>query len=100
MPLTLANSWWSLALRGLAAVLFGVLTFIAPGLSLFALVLCFGAYALTDGIFNLILALRGRKGSRPWGALIFEGVASIVVGALTFLWPGMTALGLVFFIGA
>jgi uncharacterized membrane protein HdeD (DUF308 family) len=94
----LAERWWTLVLRGVAAVIFGVLTFIAPGASLFALVALFGAYAIVNGVLDLVLAARGRAGEGRWGWLVFEGILSIVAGALTLLWPGITALVLLFVI--
>jgi len=99
MVIALASRWWTLAARGIAAILFGILTFISPGLSLFALVILFGAWAFADGVFNLVMALRTRKGER-WGWLVLEGVTSIIVGILTFFWPGITALSLLFLIAA
>jgi len=99
MLTALASRWWTLAARGIAAILFGILTFISPGLSLFALVILFGAWALADGVFNLVMAFRAGKGER-WGWLVLEGVASILVGILTFFWPGITALSLLFLIAA
>lgn len=99
MVIALASRWWTLAARGIAAILFGILTFISPGLSLFALVILFGAWALADGVFNLVMAFRAGKGER-WGWLVLEGVTSILVGILTFFWPGITALSLLFLIAA
>jgi len=90
----LARRWWLLAGRGIAAIAFGVMTFIRPGSSLIVLVLLFGAYALVDGAFNLGFAFRV-AGAPRWGLLVVGGVASIVAGILTFIWPAMTALVLV-----
>ena len=98
MAMTLANRWWSLALRGAAAILFGILTFITPAWSLFALLILFGVYALVDGVFNLVLALSGPRNRQRWGALVFEGIVSIVAGVLTLIWPGITGLVLVLLI--
>jgi uncharacterized membrane protein HdeD (DUF308 family) len=92
---TLARNWWALALRGLVAVLFGLLTFILPGITLVTLVLLFGAYALVDGIFNLIAFFR--VASHQW-ALLIEGVIGIITGILTFAWPGITAIVLLYLI--
>ncbi len=98
MAVVLAYRWWSLAIRGVAAILFGILTFVSPGSSLYALVILFGAYALVDGVFNLVLSLRGPH--PRWGAFVFEGLASILAGGLTFFWPGITALVLLFLIAS
>jgi uncharacterized membrane protein HdeD (DUF308 family) len=88
----LAERWWTLVLRGVAAVIFGILTFVAPGASLFALVVLFGAYAVVNGVINLVLAARNPAGEPRWGSLVFESVASIVAGTVTLLWPGISAL--------
>jgi uncharacterized membrane protein HdeD (DUF308 family) len=90
---TLVANWWALALRGLAAVLFGLLTFFLPGITLVTLVLLFGAYALVDGIFNLIAFFR--VASHQW-ALLIEGVIGIIAGVITFAWPAITAIVLLY----
>lgn len=92
---TLARNWWALALRGLVAVLFGLLTFLIPGITLVTLVLLFGAYALADGVFNVIAFFR--VASHHW-ALLIEGVVGIIAGILTFVWPAITALVLLYLI--
>jgi uncharacterized membrane protein HdeD (DUF308 family) len=92
---TLARNWWALALRGLVAVLFGLLTFILPGITLVTLVLLFGAYALVDGFFNVIAFFR--VASHHWAFLI-EGVIGIIAGILTFVWPAITAVVLLYLI--
>jgi uncharacterized membrane protein HdeD (DUF308 family) len=95
----LARNWWLLLLRGFAGVLFGVLTFIAPGISLAALVLLFGAYALVDGVFSLFAAIR-RRSQDPWWLLVLRGITGIAAGVLTLLWPGITALALLYVVAA
>ena len=93
----LARYWWLILLRGIAAIIFGVLAFIWPGITLVTLVLFYGAFALIDGVLALAHAIMGdNKGSRWWLALI--GVLGILVGLLTFVWPGVTALVLLVFI--
>jgi uncharacterized membrane protein HdeD (DUF308 family) len=93
----LARYWWLILLRGIAAIIFGVLAFIWPGITLVTLVLFWGAFTLVDGILALAHAIMGGNvGSRWWLALI--GVLGIVVGLLTFLMPGVTALVLLVFI--
>jgi uncharacterized membrane protein HdeD (DUF308 family) len=101
---TFTRYWWVVALRGAAAVLFGLLALIWPGITLFALVIVFGAYALVDGVLMLVAAFGNRNGvavgggDRGW--LIVQGVASIVIGILAFVWPGITALALLWVIAA
>ena len=92
---TLARNWWALALRGLAAVLFGLLTFFVPGITLVTLVLLFGIYALMDGFFNVIAFFR--VPAHHW-ALLLEGVIGIIAGILTFVWPAITAIVLLYVI--
>ena len=93
----LERNWWLLLLRGLAAILFGLLALIWPALTLTALILLYGAFALTDGLIALITAIRG-GGLIPRSWLAFVGVLGIVTGVLTFLWPRLTALLLLYFI--
>src|ERR1700730_4752507 len=92
---SLAKNWWALALRGLVAVLFGLLTFLLPGITLATLVLLFGAYALVDGIFNVIAFFK--VASHHW-AMLIEGVIGIIAGVLTFVWPTITAIVLAYLI--
>lgn len=94
----LARNWWLVALRGLAAIIFGVLTIINPAMSLAVLILFFGAYALADGVFTAIAAIM-RRGNEPrWVALLVSGILGILIGAVTFLMPGLTALVLLYII--
>ena len=96
----LANNWWSLVLRGVVAILLGLITFVWPGITFGALVILFGAYALLDGIFAIIGAWRASRAHERWGALVLEGVAGLIAAAITILWPAITALALVFVIAA
>jgi uncharacterized membrane protein HdeD (DUF308 family) len=100
MITTLARNWWVLALRGVAALLFGIMTFVWPGPTLAVLILLFGAYALVDGVFAVIAGISARHEQERWWMMIVEGVAGIIIGLLTFLWPGVTALVLLYFIAA
>jgi uncharacterized membrane protein HdeD (DUF308 family) len=94
-----AGSWWVVLLRGIAAVLFGIAAFIWPALTLTLLVLIYGVYTLADGIIALLAAATGRAKAIPRWWLVAVGVLSIVTGAVTLLWPGITALVLAIFIG-
>jgi uncharacterized membrane protein HdeD (DUF308 family) len=96
----LAERWWTVALRGVAALIFGVLMLIRPGTGVFALVLLFGAYSLVDGAFSLVMAVRGARRGRRWGSLVFAGIAGIAAGLVAFLWPGITVLAFMLLIAA
>ncbi len=92
----LARHWWVIALRGVAAVLFGVLAFVWPGMTLAVLVLLFGAYALVDGVLAIVVAVRGGTDHRL--AMGLEGVVSELAGLAAFVFPGLTALVLLYII--
>jgi uncharacterized membrane protein HdeD (DUF308 family) len=87
-----APRWWALGLRGLAAIILGILSFAVPGLTFLALVIAFGCYALVDGAISVATAGAGGVREPRWASIIARGVASIVAGLLALLWPGMTAL--------
>lgn len=94
----LARNWWVVALRGLAAIVFGVLTILNPAMSLAVLILFFGAYALADGVFTVIAAVMRRRNEPRWVALLVSGILGILIGVVTFLMPGVTALVLLYII--
>jgi uncharacterized membrane protein HdeD (DUF308 family) len=96
---SLARNWWLLLLRGIAAVVFGVLAILWPGLTLLALAYLFAAYALVDGVCALGAAIFGHAGGmvpRWWLAVV--GIFGILAGLVAFAWPGMTALFLLLII--
>jgi uncharacterized membrane protein HdeD (DUF308 family) len=96
----LAARWWLFVVRGVAAILFGVLAFAAPASSLLALVFLWGGYAIADGVFFLMLAAeRGRWGLRR-GWMFFQGIVGLAAGVLTFVWPQITSLALLSVIAA
>ena len=89
--------WWAVLIRGIAAVLLGVVALVQPRISLAVLLALFGAYALIDGIFAIVVAFRKHGGS-PWWALVIEGIAGILVAAITFFAPRVTALALLYLV--
>jgi uncharacterized membrane protein HdeD (DUF308 family) len=89
-----------LLIRGIVGVVIGIVAFLLPGVTIAALVVIFGLYALIDGITNLMLGLTRRAArGRAWVHAL-QGVVGIGAGVLTFIWPGVTALALILFIGA
>jgi uncharacterized membrane protein HdeD (DUF308 family) len=94
---TLARNWWIFLLRGILAIVFGILALIWPGPTLEALIILFGAFVLVDGIFELINAF-SRRGGDPWWIDLLQGLLGIAVGVLTFVWPDVTGLVLLTFI--
>lgn len=94
----LARNWWLFLIRGIAAIVFGVLAFAWPGITILTLVLFYGAFALIDGVSALSAAIGGgvSRGPRWW--LVVIGLCGILAGILTFMWPGITALILLIFI--
>ena len=93
----LAKNWWLLLLRGIAAIIFGVLAFAWPGITLLTLILFYGAFALVDGVLAVIAAITGGAPAPRWWLAII-GLLGIAAVLLTFLMPGLTALVLLFFI--
>src|SRR5581483_4553486 len=96
---TLASNWWVVLLRGVAGIVFGIASFFAPAISLAVLILLFGAYALVDGVLTLISAVRNTT-ERRWWVLLLEGLVGIIAGIITFVWPGITAVALLYVIAA
>jgi uncharacterized membrane protein HdeD (DUF308 family) len=89
-----------LTIRGIAAVLFGLVALIFPGIALLAFVFVFGAYALIDGITAIFVAFQERGIASHWVALLLEGIVSIIIGILAFVLPGITALVLLYLVAA
>ncbi len=84
-----SHNWWLLALRGIAAIIFGILAFVWPGVTFLALVLLFGAYALVDGVFAVISAITHRSGNENRWVLLLEGIVSIAAGLIAWFVPGV-----------
>jgi uncharacterized membrane protein HdeD (DUF308 family) len=96
----LSRNWWTLVVRGILAIIFGILAFLWPGLTLVTLVIFFGAYALTDGIFAIFGAIRGWGERDDHWLLLLGGLLSVGMGIITFRAPGMTTILLLIYIAA
>lgn len=95
----MARHWWVLAVRGVFAILFGVVAWVWPGITVVVLVVLFGAYALVDGLIAVTQAVRGTSGA-PRGMLLLAGAAGIALGIVALAWPGITAFVLLMLIAA
>jgi uncharacterized membrane protein HdeD (DUF308 family) len=97
---TLKRHWWVPVLRGVVAIIFGIMAFVYPGLTVAVLVTLFGAWVLVDGIFRVIGAIGHRSSDEEWGFDLIIGILGIIIGFLTFHAPAITALALVIYIAA
>ncbi|WP_304453146.1 HdeD family acid-resistance protein [Nocardiopsis sp. YSL2] len=93
----LSRNWWLVLLRGIAAIVFGVLALIWPGLTLVALAVVFGVYALVDAGALAYAAYRSAPGSRA--GLVVQAVASALIGLIALIWPLVAVAALIFVIG-
>lgn len=92
----LKQIWWVMLLRGILAVLFGVVTLVWPGITVSALVVVFAAYAIIDGIVLVVQSIRDKP--EGWGWWLAMGVVSVLAGLVALFWPGITALALLYVI--
>src|SRR2546428_2438365 len=97
---TLKRHWWVPVIRGIAAIVFGVVALRYPGLTVATLVLFFGAWVLIDGVFRIVGAIAGRASDPEWGFHLIIGIIGIMIGFLTFRAPLITALALIIYIAA
>ncbi len=93
------KEWGWIALRGFCAVVFGLLALVLPSVTLTLLAILWGAYALVDGVLALVAGVRMRENGKPLWSLIIVGLLGVAAGIVTFFWPGLTALTLIFIIG-
>jgi uncharacterized membrane protein HdeD (DUF308 family) len=92
------RNWWIMALRGLFAIIFGLIALLVPRIALLAFIYVFAAYALVDGGVAVITAIQERDLLYRWGWVLFEGILSILVGIIAFANPNLTALALLYII--
>jgi uncharacterized membrane protein HdeD (DUF308 family) len=96
----LARNWWLLPLRGVMALVFGLIALVLPGVTIAALVLLFAAYMLVDGIFAIVSGVRAARRHERWGLLTLEGIVDLTAGAIAIIWPLITVVTFIFILGA
>ena len=100
MVRALSHHWWLVVLRGILAILFGILAFIWPAITLLTLVVMFGVYAIVDGLLAAWTGLSRTKDSPRWWTFLLEGLISIGAGVIALLWPGLATLVLIYMIAS
>jgi uncharacterized membrane protein HdeD (DUF308 family) len=100
MNAVLAQNWWAVAIRGVAAILFGLIALALPGAAVLGFILLFVAYVLVDGIFAIISAVRSARRHEHWGLLVLEGVADLVAAAVGLLLPIIAVIAFVILVAA
>jgi uncharacterized membrane protein HdeD (DUF308 family) len=96
---SLADNWWMVLIRGLFAVIMGVLAIMMPGITLMTLLMVYGAFTVADGITAIWIGVAAKHGQRIWWEMVATGVLAILAGLVVSLWPGLTAMVFVVMIG-
>jgi uncharacterized membrane protein HdeD (DUF308 family) len=95
-----SGNWAALVLRASVAIVLGILAFIIPALTLAAIVILFGTYAIADGVVAIVAAIRGRRRKDRWGWMLVEGILGVSAGVIALVWPGIGAWSLTILVGA
>ncbi len=96
----LFRNWWIVAVRGVLAIVFGALALIWPDTTKLVLVLLFGTFALVDGFSATAAGIALAPHFKRWWALLLKGLTGVMIAVLTFSWPNITGLVLLYFIAA
>ncbi len=96
----MTRNWWTLVLRGVLAILFGIIVILTPLIALTSLILLWGAYVLVDGVMAVFVAIRHRSEYPQWWVTLLEGIAGIIAGIIAFLFPPLTAIIMVYYVAA
>jgi uncharacterized membrane protein HdeD (DUF308 family) len=99
MSARLAQNWWAIALRGVTAILFGIVALLLPGATILALTLLFAIYMVCDGVLAIIAATRASRQHQRWGWLLLEAVADFIAGGIALVWPIVTVLAFIYLMG-
>jgi uncharacterized membrane protein HdeD (DUF308 family) len=100
MSANLAENWWLVILRGVLAIIFGVIALMMPVATMLALLLIFAAYMFFDGVLAIASAVRNARKGESWGLLVLQGILSLAVAAVTVAWPGITLIAYVLLVAA
>lgn len=100
MLMELARKWWVLLLNGICAIIFGIIAFTWPGMTLLWLAIVYGVYCLFDGVTMIIVSVNRSRRGESWGQMLFQGIISLIAGAIALCWPAITAIALLFVIAA
>jgi len=98
MSEVLAQRWWAVGLRGILAIIFGLICLLTPGIAVGAFVIVFAAYMFVDGVFAIISGLRAARSGESWSLVILEGVVDLAAGVIAILWPAITLVALVWIV--
>ena len=98
MSEALSESWWSVGLRGILGILFGLICLLTPGLAVEVFVILFAAYMLVDGVFAIVAGIKAARSGERWGLLILEGIVDLAAGLVAVLWPAITLVALIWII--
>ena len=91
----LVRTWWALALRGVIAIIFGLVALFLPVATMISLAWLFAAYLLVDGVFGIVSAIRAAQANERWGLLLAESILNILMGAIAILFPISAVLAFV-----
>lgn len=100
MATSLSQNWWLLVLRGVLAILFGVLAFIWPGITLLTLIVMFGVYAIVDGLVAIWTGFSRTRESSRWWTFLLEGLLGLGAGIAALVWPGLATLVFIYLIAS
>lgn len=96
----LSSKWWVLLLNGICAIIFGIIAFTWPHITLLSLAIIYGVYCIADGITMIGASVARGKRGESWGHLLFNGIISLIAGGIALLWPAITAFVLLIVIAA